>query len=102
MEWPSDEKEYVKVRADFLPDGRIVPLMFKGEDGVKIVIDRVTDVRMAPALKAGGQGVRYTCRIGGREIYLFHDRDHWFLEEMQDCFGGGNVLSSHQKGGEEP
>ena len=34
-----------------------------------------------PALKAGGQGVRYTCRIGGREIYLFHDRDHWFVEE---------------------
>ncbi len=51
-------KVYVKVRADFLPDGQIRPLMFRKEDGEKVVIDRVVDVRPAPALKAGGQGVR--------------------------------------------
>ena len=82
MEFPGERKEYVKVRADFMPDGRILPLMFKTEDGQKTIIDRILDVRQAPALKAGGQGVRYTCRIGDQVIYLFHDRDYWFLEEM--------------------
>ena len=81
MDFPEEHKEYVKVRADFLPDGRIIPLMFKTEDGMKTVIDRVLDVRLAPALKAGGQGTRYTCRVGDSVIYLFHDRDYWFVEE---------------------
>ena len=82
MEFPGERKEYVKVRADFMPDGRILPLMFKTEDGQKTIIDRILDVRQAPALKVGGQGMRYTCRIGDQVIYLFHDRDYWFLEEM--------------------
>lgn len=87
------EKVYIKVRADHLPDGRIVPLMFRAEDGEAVRIDRITDVREAPALKLGGQGTRYTCLIpangqgGGdsplvqREIFLFHDRDRWFVEK---------------------
>ncbi len=81
MVFPVEHKEYVNVRADFMPDGRILPLMFKTEDGQKTIIDRILDVRQAPALKAGGQGVRYTCRIGDQVIYLFHDPDYWFLEE---------------------
>ena len=83
MDFPDEHKEYVKVRADFMPDGRIIPLMFKTADGQKTIIDRVVDIRLAPALKAGGQGVRYTCRIGEGLIYLFHDRDYWFVEETQ-------------------
>lgn len=74
-------KTYVKVRADFLPDGQIRPLMFRTEDGEKVVIDRVMDVRPAPALKAGGQGVRYICRAAERIYFLFLDRERWFLEE---------------------
>lgn len=81
MNFPEEPKEYVKVRADFLPDGRILPLMFKTDDGQKTVIDRILEVRLAPALKVGGQGMRYTCRIGENVVYLFHDRDYWFIEE---------------------
>ena len=84
------DKVYVKVRADHLPDGRILPLMFRAEDGEAVRIDRITDVREAPSLKLGGQGTRYTCLIsmgqadGGAvqwEVYLFHDRNRWFVEE---------------------
>lgn len=82
MEYSQEQKAYVKVRADFMPDGRILPLMFKTEDGRKTVIDRILDVRMAPALKVGGQGMRYTCRVGDSVIYLFHDREYWFIEEV--------------------
>lgn len=75
------EKVFLKVRADHLPDGRIVPLKFKSENGDTVLIDRIEDVREAPALKKGGQGTRYTCRTGNHELYLFHDRDKWFVEE---------------------
>ena len=77
-------KEYVKVRADFTLDGRLVPLKFRAEDGLPQVIDRIIDVRPAPSLKAGGQGTRYTCRVGERLIYLFNDRNRWFTETVED------------------
>ena len=73
-------KIYVKVRADHLLDGRIRPLMIRAEDGPALRIDRVTDVREAPSLKAGGQGIRYTCMIEDRQLFLFHDDPYWFIE----------------------
>ena len=73
-------KIYVKVRADHLLDGRVRPLMLRREDGPILRIDRVTDVREAPSLKAGGQGIRYTCMIQGQPLYLFYDEPHWFIE----------------------
>lgn len=74
-------KVYLKVRADHMPDGRVLPVMFRAGEGSAVRIDRILDVREAPSLKMGGQGTRYTCRVGGRVIYLFHDRDRWFMEE---------------------
>ncbi len=74
-------KTWLKVRADFTPDGRLIPLMFRTEDGPACVIDRILDVRPAPSLKAGGQGMRYTVRVRGRLFYLFNDRGRWFLED---------------------
>ena len=73
-------KRFVKVRADHNLDGKILPLKFRTEDGPEIKIDRITDVRRAAATKAGGQGIRYTCIVCGHEVYLFHDRDMWFVE----------------------
>ena len=73
-------KIFVKVRADHLIGGSVRPLMLRREDGPILRIDRVTDVREAPSLKAGGQGVRYTCMIEGRQLYLFYDEPHWFIE----------------------
>ncbi len=76
----SPHKKYVEVRADHRLDGRILPIWFRPEDGDKVVIDRITDIRQAASLKAGGQGMRYTCMVDGREVYLFHDREEWFVE----------------------
>ena len=75
-----NHKWYVKVRADFCLDGRIVPLKFRTEEGQPVIIDKILDVRPAASLKAGGRGMRYTCRVGDRQVYLFHDHEHWFLE----------------------
>ena len=73
-------KIFVKVRADHLLDGSVRPLMLRAEDGPAVRIDRVLDVREAPSLKAGGQGVRYTCQVENRQLYLFYDEPYWFIE----------------------
>ena len=73
-------KIYVSVRADHLLNGRIRPLMFRAKDGPVDRIDRILDEREAPSLKAGGQGMRYTCRVGEKQLYLFHDDVYWFIE----------------------
>lgn len=80
MQRQSPCKHYVKVRADHLLSGRIRPLMFRTEDGPAVVIDAIEDEREAPALKAGGQGTRYVCRVGEQRVYLFHDEPMWFIE----------------------
>ena len=67
-------KVYVAVKADFNEDGIMLPREITWEDGTKYAIDRVLDIRQAAAMKAGGQGDRYTVRIGRQQSYLFFER----------------------------
>ena len=73
-------KTYVKVTAEHEESGRIRPLIITWTDGRKYEIDKLLDVRQAPSLKGGGLGIRYTCRIRGKEVYLFCDEGRWFVE----------------------
>lgn len=74
-------KVYVKVLALFDLDGKIMPVSFTWDDGKQYEIDRVHDVQRAASLKAGGQGIRYTCMVRGKEVYLFREFDNkWFME----------------------
>ena len=53
-----------------------------GWDGHVYEIQKVTDVRRAASLKAGGAGIRYTCIVDGKESHLFYeDNNMWFMEE---------------------
>ena len=76
-------KVYLRVVAEFLPDGMVRPLFFYWEDR-RISIDRVLDIRPAPSLKAGGQGLRYCCRICGRPRYLWLEEGRWFVEAERE------------------
>ena len=67
----------------------MLPREITWEDGRKYKIDRVLDIRQAAAMKAGGQGDRYTVRIRGQQSYLFFERStnqtgnklgKWFVE----------------------
>lgn len=87
------DKVYVPVDVLFDENGRMRPTRLVWEDGRKYEIDRVLQIRQAPALKAGGQGDRYTVRISGRETYLFfeHNPDvsspvagRWFVERRRE------------------
>ena len=60
-------KVYVDVIAQFNSEGVLIPLSLTWEDGEKFDIDRVTDIRQAAAMKAGGQGDRYTIWVRGRQ-----------------------------------
>lgn len=74
-------KTYVCVKAYFNKEGVIIPETVVWEDGRKFKIDRVTDKRPAASLKGGGCGIRYTCRIGNNETYLYLDGSRWFVEK---------------------
>ena len=78
-------RTYVRVIVEYDEEGGVRPLMIRWEDGRRFPIDRLLDVRRAAATKAGGQGMRYTCRILGHETYLFEDNGRWFVEEKDGC-----------------
>ncbi len=73
-------KVYVSVLALINPEGKKKPLGLIWEDGRKILINEVLDVRRAASLKAGGAGVRYTCEVSGKVIFLFDEEGRWFVE----------------------
>lgn len=82
-------KVYVDVTAKFNSDGFLIPINLTWEDGQVFEIGRVTDIRQAAAMKAGGQGDRYTVWINGQQSYLFFERNcsltgnnigRWFVE----------------------
>lgn len=74
------EKKFVSVIVRFDENG-MTPLQVIWPDGRTFDIDRVLDIRHAASLKAGGNGIRYTCRIMGKEKYLFFEEDRWFVEK---------------------
>lgn len=85
-------KVYVPVDVEFRSDGTMLPRIIVWEDGTKYEIDRVLDIRQAAAMRAGGQGDRYTVMIDGKQSYLFFERSasltgnnigRWFVERRQ-------------------
>ena len=77
------KKIFVDVIVKYGKDGRQLPLTVIWENGVKYEVDRVLDVRRAASLKVGGQGLRYKCRISGRETFLWLEEGRWFVEAKE-------------------
>ena len=84
-----DVKVYVGTKVSFNPDGVMIPTSVIWEDGREYIIDKVMDIRQAAAMKAGGQGDRYTIRVKGQQSYVFFERSpaltgnnigRWFVE----------------------
>ena len=86
-------KVYVPVDLAVDKNGQMYPRTITWEDGRKYEIDRVLDVRPAPAARAGGQGDRYTIRMNGKETYIFFEHNpefgsqipgRWFVERKEE------------------
>lgn len=73
---------YVDVVTLYAKEGDVIPLKILWSDGTNYDIDKVLDVCKAASLKAGGCGLRYKCRIQGKEKYLFFEtyEGKWFVE----------------------
>lgn len=74
-------KTYVKVTAEHDELGKVRPLVITWTDGKRYEVDKLLDVRLAPSIKGGGLGMRYTCRVMGKEFYLFEESGRWFVEK---------------------
>lgn len=74
------EKVYVKVNADFTPEGQLRPRSITWKDGHVYEIVRVIQQIRAASTKVGGCGIRYTVVIEGKERFLFREEDRWFVE----------------------
>ena len=75
-------KVYVRVYAEFTEDGNIIPKSFIWKDRHGYEIDSILDVRPAASLKAGGNGIRYTVKVKGKQTYMWlEDGKQWFMEE---------------------
>ncbi|MBQ8552026.1 MAG: hypothetical protein IJ428_04345 [Clostridia bacterium] len=74
------QKVYVKVNADFSPEGEVRPRSIIWRDGSVFEITAVMMQIRAASTKVGGCGLRYTVRVEGQERYLFRDEDRWFVE----------------------
>ena len=73
-------------------NGQMYPRLIHWEDGKTYEVDRILDVRPAPAARAGGQGDRYTIRMNNQETHIFfeHNSDYgsaipgrWFVERRE-------------------
>ena len=77
-------KRYVEMIVRYMTDGTILPLAVRWIPGQIYEVDRVLDIRPAASLKAGGAGIRYTCRIQGKEKYLWLEGSRWFVEAKSE------------------
>ena len=73
-------KVYVEVDAVFSSDGELTPRSFVWDNGRSYQIDRVYEHKLSASLKVGGHGVRYRCRVMGKDIFLFFEDGRWFME----------------------
>ena len=73
------KKKYVPVIVRFDADGKLRPLLIEFEEGERYLIDKVLDVRRAACQSVGGVGDRYTCRIQGKDSYLWFEKGRWFV-----------------------
>ena len=73
-------RKNVTVITKMQTDGLVIPLYLIWENGEKFAIDKVLDIRKKASTKGGGLGLRYTCRFGNQERFIWLDGYAWFVE----------------------
>ena len=80
----NENKVYVNVSAFVDTEGNVYPISFVWEDGNTYTIDKITEIRPAASLKAGGFGVRYSIKVRNQQTYIWYEENRdcrrWFLE----------------------
>ena len=63
----------------FEANGKMRPMEIEFSEGQKYPVDHILDVRRAACQSVGGVGDRDTCRIQGKESYLWFEKGRWFV-----------------------
>lgn len=74
-------KLLLNILVQHTPEGKALPLKILWPDGREFEIDRIINTRKATAMKCGGVGIRYLCRICGKEVPIFEEDGVWFIEK---------------------
>ncbi len=77
------KKTYVTVNMDVDEEGNVCPRFIRLKNGCIFGIDRLKYKCRASSARVGGGGIRYTIEINGRDTFLFHEGDKWFVEEKR-------------------
>ena len=73
-------KAYVSVNVDVDTEGIIYPRFIRWRNGMVYQIDSILYKCRASSSHVNGGGIRYTVKIRGKESFLFHEGDKWFVE----------------------
>ena len=63
--------------------GTAYPRLIRWGSGRIFQIEQLKYKCRASSQKVGGGGIRYTVVIKGKEAYLFHEGDKWFVEAKE-------------------
>lgn len=74
-------KSLLNILVQHTPEVKALPLKILWPDGREFEIDRVINTRKAAAIKCGGVGMRYLCRICSKEVPIFEEDGVWFIEK---------------------
>lgn len=66
-------------------EGIIRPRLIRWNNGLIFQIDQILYKCRASSKKVGGGGIRYTVMIRGKESFLFHEGDKWFVEAKENA-----------------
>lgn len=83
MESTRCRKAYVSVNLDVDEQGTVYPRLIRWCSGRIFQIEQLKYKCRASSQKVGGGGIRYTVVIKGKEAYLFHEGDKWFVEAKE-------------------
>ena len=85
MDCSKCRKAYVSVNLDDDEEGVIRPRLIRWNNGLIFQIDQILYKCRASSKKVGGGGIRYTGMIRGKESFLFHEGDKWFVEAKENA-----------------
>ncbi len=72
-------RKYVPAVLSVDESGKVRPVVVEFGEQHKYLVDQVTDIRRAACQSAGGVSDRFTCRIQGKEAYLWLEKGRWFV-----------------------
>lgn len=76
-------KAYVSVNLDVDKEGNLYPRAIRWKDGRVFLFERLNISVVPPPPKKGGGGIRYPLVVCGKESFLFHEGNKWFVDAKE-------------------